>query len=161
MNENLSIIAAVQRKDRAIGKENKLPWHIREDLQRFKRLTLGHAVIMGRKTYESIGKPLPGRLNVVISRNKNYEAEGCTIVTSLAEAIEKAETNKTGEIFVLGGGEIYAQALGLVSKLHLTVVDADIEGDAFFPDYSDFKTVVSEEKHLENNPPYSFVELKR
>ena len=108
-----------------------MPWRIPEDLKRFKALTLGHPVIMGRKTFESIGRPLPGRENIIITRSKNFAAPGCRMAHSLHEAL--AAVNAAGEVFVIGGAEIYALALPAADRLQLTEIDAEVEGDAFFP----------------------------
>jgi len=143
----ISIIAAVG-KNLAIGKDGKLLWHISDDLKRFKRLTTGHAIIMGRKTFKSIGRALPDRTNIVITRNKDFNTDGALIAGSLEEAIEIAEhttpplaplLNRGGdkEIFVIGGGEIYAQALSIADKLYLTLVESNADGDTFFPDWRD------------------------
>lgn len=126
-----SIIVAVAEND-VIGYDNHLLWHISEDLKRFKSLTLGHHIIMGRKTFESIGKPLPGRVSVIISRQENLKIEGCVVVNSLDEAFEVAKNDS--EAFIIGGGEIYKQALPIVDKIYLTRVHAGFAGDTFFPE---------------------------
>jgi dihydrofolate reductase len=110
-----------------------MPWHISEDLKRFKTLTMGHPVVMGRKTFQSIGKPLPGRDNIVITRSHAFAAPGCRVVHSLAGALTAAQG--AAEVFVIGGAEIYALALPLAGRLQLTEVDAAIDGDAYFPNY--------------------------
>ncbi len=136
----ISIIAAIQRKDRGLGFQNKLLFRISDDLKNFKNLTEGNVVIMGRKTFESIGKPLPNRENIVITRNENFKPEGVSVVHSLDEALELALSFKK-EIFIIGGGEIYQQALPRTDRLYLTVIDGDLPADTFFPDYSEFKKV--------------------
>ena len=128
----VTIIAALSR-NRVIGRANRLPWQISDDLKRFKALTLGHPVIMGRKTYESIGRPLPGRDNIVITRSRKFSAPGCRVVHSLEAAL--AESSGVDEVFVIGGEQIYASALPRADRLQLTEVDADIDGDAYFPDF--------------------------
>jgi dihydrofolate reductase len=123
-------------KNREIGHENKLLWHIREDLLNFKKLTMGGHMIMGRKTYESIGRPLPGRTTVIITRNEKYDApEGVILASSLAKALE-VSNNSESKIFICGGGEIYKQALAnrVVDKLHITEVDYEGDADTFFPE---------------------------
>src|SRR4051812_17218378 len=150
----VSMIAALQKKDRAIGKGNNLLWRISDDLKRFKSLTTGHPIIMGRKTFESIGRPLPNRTNIIITRNSDYIQENCIICHSVSEAIEYAQKNNDSEIFIIGGGEIYKEALPHANKLYLTVVDDTQTGDVFFPDYSEFKKVISEENHSESVPSY-------
>ncbi len=130
----LSLIAAVA-ENRCIGHENRLPWHLPEDLKRFREITRGHPVIMGRKTFESIGRPLPQRQNIVISRDPNYSACGVETVTSLEQAIEKASAQNPKEIFVIGGAEIYRLALPYADRLYLTLIHQEVPGDAFFPDW--------------------------
>ncbi|MDQ3076644.1 MAG: dihydrofolate reductase [bacterium] len=158
---HINIIAALQKKDRALGKGNDLLWKISDDLKHFKSLTLTHPIIMGRKTYDSIGKPLPQRANLIITRQSDFVAEGCTIVNSLEQALEKAKEIDQKEIFIIGGAEVFAQSLRFADRLYLTIVDDNQEGDVFFPDYSEFKTVVKEEPHLDETPPYTFIELTR
>lgn len=126
----ISIIVAVA-ENWVIGGNNQLLWHISEDLKRFKSLTSGHSIIMGRKTFESIGRPLPNRKNIVVSRNANLVIDGCIIVNSLNEALEITEGED--EVFVVGGGELYRQALPLAKKMYLTKVHKTFEGDTTFP----------------------------
>jgi dihydrofolate reductase len=126
------LIAALAA-NRVIGRNNALPWRLPADLKRFKALTMGHPVVMGRKTYESIGKPLPGRRNLVITRNRDYKAPGCEVVHSLDEAI--AACRDTQEIFVIGGAELYREALPRAHCLEFTEIQAEFEGDATFPEF--------------------------
>ncbi len=126
----VSLVAALAR-NRVIGAGNRLPWHLPEDLKRFKRLTMGAPVIMGRKTHESIGRPLPGRRNIVVTRQPDASWPGCEVVHSLADAIALA--GDAPEAFVIGGAELYAAALPRADRLHLTLIDADYAGDALFP----------------------------
>lgn len=140
----ISLIAALDRR-RGIGKDNQLPWRLPADLKRFRELTTGHHIITGRKTYESIGKPLPGRTTIIITRNRDYKAEGCFIVHSLNEALELARSRGEQEVFVIGGAEIYAQALPLADRLYLTLVDAGVEADAFFPAFEENEWLLAEE----------------
>ena len=126
----ISIIVAVAHRG-VIGGNNRLLWHISEDLKRFKAITTGHPVVMGRKTYESLGRPLPNRTNVVVTRRSDFQAPGCVVVSSLEAAV--ALFPEKEEVFVIGGGEIYRQAMPLADKLYLTCVEADYEGDVFFP----------------------------
>jgi dihydrofolate reductase len=159
----ISIISAISQ-NRAIGKKNKLLWHIGEDLRRFKALTEGHPVVMGRKTFESLGKALPNRTNIVVTRDKMFEIPGVVIARSLEEAIEVAKKENPpagGEIFIIGGGQIYEQAIKLADKLYLTIVEGEYEADTFFPDYSDFKKVIFEEKRESEGYKYEFLELER
>ncbi len=129
----VSLIVAIGR-NHEIGKGNQLPWHLPADLAFFKRTTSGHTVIMGRKTYESIGRPLPNRRNIIISRNAEYAAEGCEVFTSLETAL--AACRHEDEIFIMGGAQIYEQALALADKLYITQVDTQVAGaDAFFPQW--------------------------
>lgn len=156
----LSIICAVG-KNRAIGHKNKLIWDIPDDLRHFKKITKGHPVIMGQKTFESIGKPLPGRANIVVTYDKNFRADGCHIYYSLAEAI-KAGQDMDKEAFIIGGGSIYQQTISLADKLYLTIVDdSPVDADTFFPDYSEFKNIVREEEREMDGLKYKFVELIR
>lgn len=127
----ISVIAAVASNG-TIGADNCLLWHISEDLRRFKALTSGHPVVMGRKTWESLGRPLPGRHNVVITRNPEYVADGATVVGSLDKALALLKDEQ--EIFIIGGGEIYRQAMEVADRLYITHVDAEYEGDTCFPD---------------------------
>jgi dihydrofolate reductase len=127
----ISLIAAVSENG-VIGVDNKLPWYIPEDLKRFKELTSGKTVIMGRKTYDSIGKPLPNRLNIVVSRNKDLHIDGCLVVDSIVNAIRKAGTDK--DIFIIGGGEIYKKSVRFARRIYLTKVHETVEGDTTFPE---------------------------
>jgi dihydrofolate reductase len=127
-----SLVVAMAR-NRVIGRDNQLPWRLPADLAYFKRVTLGHPIIMGRRTYESIGRPLPGRLNIVVSRNPQFSAPGCTVVPSLAEAWRAA--GDAAEVCVIGGTSIFAEALPAADRIHLTEVDADVPGDTWFPEF--------------------------
>lgn len=161
----ISAIAALGNQ-RQIGKDNDLLWNLPEDLKRFKELTSGKAVIMGRKTWESlpeIVRPLPDRENIILTRDLNYEAPGGTVVHDLDTAITRANEwstkNDRNEVFIIGGANIYTQALPVTEKLYLTLVDSDKDGDVFFPEY---KTQYSEVERLDkngSNPAYSFAEL--
>ena len=158
----ISIIVAHDDK-LGIAKNQQIPWHISEDLKRFKATTLGHPIIMGRKTFASINKPLPGRLNIIITRNKDFKAPpGCFVAHSLKEAISLAREKNNQEIFIIGGGEIYRQALdqNLVNKLYLTHIKGDFNCDVFFPDYSNFNQVISQKKSQDKKHQYTFLELK-
>ncbi len=158
----ISMIAAIASGNRALGKNNELIYHIHEDLQRFKKLTSGHVIIMGRKTFESIGKPLPNRTNIVISRDPSYSAEGIIVVHSLDEALRFAQGKPSNnEVFIIGGGQIYEEAINRADKLYLTVVEGSSDADTFFPDYSDFKRVVFEEAHESDGLKYKFLDLER
>ena len=158
----LTIIAAIA-KNNVLGKNNQLIWHLPADLKRFKKTTSGHCVIMGRKTYESLGKPLPNRTNIVITRDKNFKADGCVIVHSLNEAIKKAK--KDDSPFILGGANIYKQAITLADVLDLTFVHHNFEGDVFFPeiDTSVWKETSRQDfkADAKNKYDYSFVKFER
>jgi len=129
----ISAIVAVAKND-VIGKDNQIPWHLRDDLKFFKRTTLNHHIIMGRKSFESIGRPLPKRTNVIITRDPFYLASGCLIVHSLQEALDLARDNGEEEAFIIGGAQIYELAMPLLHKLYYTEVNALPEGDVHFPD---------------------------
>lgn len=156
----VSIIAAIG-KNRELGKNNKLLWNIPEDLNHFRTITARHAVIMGRKTHESIGRALPNRINIVITRDNNYKSEGCVVCGSINEALEIAKKSGEKEAFIIGGGEIYKRAISLADKLYLTLVEASFDADTFFPDYSEFKKIISEQKHKDENYSYKFLEMER
>lgn len=158
----ISIIAAISKTRRAMGVKNGLLWKIEGDLPRFKRLTTGHPIIMGRKTYESIGRPLPNRTNIVVSRSSTIsETENLIIVNSIEKALEIAKEKDEQEIFIIGGGEIYKQSLPFTDRLYLTLVEDEPEADTFFPDYSEFKKEIEKEDHLESNPPFSYIVLEK
>lgn len=131
----VSMIAALAH-DRVIGLDNKMPWHLPAELQLFKRATLGKPVVMGRSTFESIGRPLPGRLNIVMSRNAAYQAEGVTVVATLDEAVKAA--GDVEELMIIGGATIYQQCLPMANRLYLTHIDLQTKGDTWFPDYTEF-----------------------
>ena len=150
-NPTISAVAAIG-KNRELGKNGKLIWNIAEDMKHFKEITSGHAVIMGRKTYESIGRPLSNRTNIIITRNSDFTAQGCIVVQSIDEAISEAKKYDTQEVFIIGGGEIYKQAINLTNKLYLTIVNESAQADTFFPEYSDFslfekKEICTKSKH--------------
>jgi dihydrofolate reductase len=128
----ISVVAALAN-NRVIGIENRLPWRLPEDLAHFKALTLDHPILMGRKTFESLGRPLPGRTNIVITRNAGYRPDGCLVADTIPAAI--ASCKDADELFFIGGAELYAQAIPLADRLYLTEVDIEAEGDAWFPDY--------------------------
>lgn len=129
----IGIYVAVARNG-VIGNQGGMPWRLSTDLKRFKAITMGKPVVMGRKTWESIGKPLPGRRNIVVTRNRDYPAEGADVVASLPAALDMAQGDQAAEVAVIGGGEIYRQAIDLADTLHVTHVEAELEGDTRFPD---------------------------
>lgn len=141
----LSLIVAMAN-DRVIGIDNTLPWRLSADLKRFKATTMGKPIVMGRKTWDSIGRPLPGRLNIVISRNADYPAEGAAVVTSLEAAIALAGQEASDEIMIMGGANIYEQAMSRVDKMYLTLINLDIKGDAWFPEYDTAQWRVEQEE---------------
>jgi dihydrofolate reductase len=147
----ITLIAAVAENN-ALGKDNQLLWHLPDDFKRFKSVTTGHHIIMGRKTFESFPKPLPNRIHVIITRQKNYQPEGCIVVDSLQKAIAVCPKNE--ETFIIGGGEIYSQSIEIADKLDITKVHHTFDADTFFPeiDSSEWKLAASEfhskdEKH--------------
>ncbi|CAI8181714.1 MAG: Dihydrofolate reductase type 3 [Marinobacterium sp. xm-d-530] len=165
----LALIVA-QGLNRVIGNDNKLPWYLPEDLRYFKEVTMGKPIIMGRKTFESIGKPLPGRLNIVITRDSNWSAEGVKVVSGLGDAIEVGEgqalIDGVEEAVIIGGAQIYAQSLSIVDRLYLTQVEAEPEGDAYFPeiDYSQWQELGRQSFPAGDQPnryPYSFIVYDR
>ena len=158
----VSLIVAMA-KNRVIGKNNSLPWHLPADLKHFKALTMEHHIVMGRKTYESIGKPLPGRTSVVVTRNVKYSMPGVIVANSLKAAI--AACGEDQEIFVIGGAELYRQAIALADRIYLTEIDANMEGDAHFTEL-DFNAWqesarVSHSPDEKNRYPYHFVVYDR
>jgi dihydrofolate reductase len=157
----LSMIVAMS-DNRVIGIENRLPWHIPEDLKRFKKITSGHPIVMGRKTFESIGRPLPGRTNIVVTRNKDYRAEGVFACFSLKEALEFAgRAPGAEEIFVIGGGELFREALPMADRIYLTEVKWPYEGDAYFPTFDEAAYAVKATEKLSDSPPAVLRVLER
>ncbi len=160
------IVAGMGKPNRTIGKENGLLWHVPADMKRFKQLTLGHPVIMGQKTFESIieilGKPLPGRTNIVLTRNTDYSFEGAKVAHSLEEAIEIAQSENPTEIHIGGGGEVYRQILPHVSRLHITWFFDDKEGDTFFPEFEDEFEIKEEfPKQVHDGLEYQWIDYAR
>ena len=163
---SISIVAALSAERRAVGNKDTLLWHLPDDLKRFKEITLGHPIILGRKTFDSIvnmlGKPLPGRVNIVVTRNTEWSYPGVMVVHSLDEAVEKARALDSEEIFIGGGPEIWRLAMPLVDTLYLTLVDDEPGADAFFPEFENEFTEVSKEKPREENGiSYTWVTYKR
>jgi len=158
----VSLIVAMQRNG-VIGRDGDLPWHLPADLKRFKRLTMGHHIIMGRKTFESIGRLLPGRTSVVVTRQSDFAAAGAVVTHSLNDAI--AASSDDEESFIIGGAEIYQQALALVDRIYLTEVDADVAGDARFPNFDRSQwAVVERTEHPadeRNDHPHTFTVLQK
>lgn len=159
----ISLIAAIG-KNRELGKGNSLLWDIPEDMKHFRETTRGHAVIMGRKTFESIGRPLPERTNIIITRDASYLIHDTSVkvVHSLEEALEFGKTIEQEELFIIGGAQIYELAKPYADKLYLTVVDKKFpEADAYFPDYSKFGNIIAEKKSRDENYSYKFLELEK
>jgi dihydrofolate reductase len=159
----ISFIVAMD-KHRVIGKNNQLPWHLPADLKFFKKVTMGHSIIMGRKTHESIGKPLPGRENVIVTRNLNYHSDGCLVLHSVEELLQYAQ-GKQEEVFVIGGAELFKEVFPYTDRLYLTQIDEEFEGDTYFPEFHLNEWILlSQEKGIkdEKNPyDYSFNIYKR
>lgn len=151
----LSIIAALDEEG-GIGVENRMPWHLPGDLSRFKKLTMGHHLILGRKTYQSIGNPLPGRKMIVLSRDTNFTLEGSQVASSLQDGLQLARDDGENEVFVIGGAEIYQLALPIADKMYLTLVYTKSKADVFFPTYDPdvWLTVCQEEFSADQANPY-------
>lgn len=173
MTVKISLIVAMS-ENHVIGRDNQLPWHLPEDLQYFKSVTMGKPLIMGRKTFESIGRPLPGRTNIVITRNSTWTAEGVQVAPDLETALsmgEKACKTNTGdeiemtgnEIMVIGGEQIYRLCMPFAERLYLTRVDAEVEGDAYFPKFemNDWNLVAEKTPKQTQNYPYRFLILEK
>ncbi len=157
----ISMVAAMAH-NRIIGKDNQMPWHLPADFAWFRRCTMGKPVIMGRKTYDSIGRPLPGRMNIVVTRNEDLQIEGVKTVTCLQDALEIVRDVE--EVMIIGGGSFYEHCLPLANKLYLTFIDAEIDGDTQFPDWGeDWKTDHSEHYQADDKNAYNmnFVILNR
>ena len=153
----ISFIVAVTKND-VIGKDGGIPWYLPADLSHFKQTTMGHPIIMGRKTHESIGRTLPGRYNVVITRQKNYlAADGCVIVNSIEEALNLPKVKTDSEVFIIGGAEIYNQTMPLADRIYLTRVHTKVEGDKFFKfDESLWREISREEHQVDDKNKYSY-----
>lgn len=159
-NPRVSIIVAAADNG-AIGKDNKLLWNIPEDMKRFREVTSGHTVIMGRKTYESIGRPLPHRTNIVISGNPELKIEGCIVCNSLEEALKKGKETERDELFILGGSSIYRQSIPYSARLYLTRIKGSYEADSFFPIDHGFEKVLSEEPKDNGTHQFTFTVLEK
>lgn len=160
---HLSLIAAIG-KNRELGYQNKLLFNIPKDMANFKQMTVGHVVIMGRKTFESIGRALPNRTNIVVTRDDKFEVpSGVIKVSSVEKALDEAKEYEENETFVIGGAQIYEQFLPFADKLYLTVVDKEVkDADAFFPEYNkDFKRIISSRTDSDNGHKFTFIELER
>jgi len=155
----LSLIAAMA-SNRVIGDKGDIPWKIPGEQKMFKEITLGHTVIMGRKTYESLGRPLPGRTNIIITRQANYQAPGCAIAPDLAAAIEACGPNEE-EAFICGGGQLYHEALAMADRIYLTVLSREVAGDTCFPEISETEFEITESKMIDGVEPYGFYIYER
>ena len=152
-------LIAAQAKNQVIGKGTEIPWRVKGEQQLFRNITMGGTLIMGRKTYDSIGRPLPGRKTIVVSRNPDLKIDGCNVSASLDAALRDAKT--TGDpIFIAGGGELYKQAMEIADEIHLTTIDTEVDGDVFFPSVPDSFTVI-EEHQYESNINYLYQLLRR
>ncbi len=156
----IAMIAAMAN-DRVIGKDNQMPWHLPEDLKHFKAMTLGKPIVMGRKTFESIGKPLPGRQNIVITRQADYQPQGVDVVGSFEEA--KALVTDVEELVVIGGGQLYAQLIDVADRLYLTHINLNVEGDTHFPDYHHISwSILDQQSHINDQGlEYKFINLQK
>ena len=152
-------------RNRGIGIDNKLPWRLPADLKRFRELTMGHHIIVGRKTYESIGRPLPGRRMIIITHNRNYRTEGCDIAHSIEDAIGLARERGESEVFICGGGEIYAQTIGLADRIYLTLVEANVAAGTLFPEFDwqewSERESIYQPANEKNQYPFTFKSLAR
>ena len=159
----ISLIVAMA-SNRVIGLNNKMPWHLSADLKKFKKITMGSPVLMGRKTHESIGKPLPGRTNIIISRNPEYRQDGCLVFNDIESALKKACTGAE-EIFVIGGSDLYEALLPVADAIYLTVINREFQGDAFFPAINLNEWSEAEREDIKDDPgvafSYSFLKLEK
>ncbi|RFB16869.1 dihydrofolate reductase [Bacillus sp. HNG] len=155
----ISLLLAMD-KNQLIGKDNDLPWRLPADLAYFKRVTMGHPIIMGRKTYDSIGRPLPGRENIIVTRDTSYKAEGCKVIHSIDEIVKMSEETEQ-ELFVIGGAEIFKEILPYSDRLYITVIDEEFEGDTYFPAFDKAEwQVISKEKGIKDEKnPYEYTFL--
>ncbi len=157
---NISLIVAMA-SNRVIGADNKMPWHLPADLNKFKQITLGSPILMGRKTHESIGRVLPGRDNIIISRNPGYQAQGCQVFPSIETALSSFQ--KCQEIFVIGGSSLYESMLDKARMIYLTEIHAEFSGDTYFPELDENNWIEVERKHIDHDPDvdfsYSFIKL--
>ncbi len=159
MHNHLKISAIVAMAENGvIGKNNQIPWHLPVDLKHFKTLTTGHTIVMGRKTHESIGKPLPQRTNIVLTRQKDFQAPGCIVLPTIIATLEWANANQNQEIFIIGGAEIYQQWLPFIRKMYLTIVNAQIMGDTYFPTFDRrlWQEVERQDLLADDNNMYNF-----
>jgi len=161
MKKSLTLIAAMG-KNRAIGLDGRMPWHLPAELQHFKKATMGKAIVMGRKTWQAIGRPLPGRQNIVVSRNPEFHAEGVDLASSLDDAVAMSESD---EVMIIGGGQLYALALPSASRMVLTLIDIEPEADTWFPEWDEKEWSLTSERGFpvddKNKLAYRIIELRR
>lgn len=149
----ISLIAAMG-KNRVIGKNNQMMWYLPKEFKYFKDTTIGHCIVTGRKNFEATGRALPGRTNIIVTRNHDYKAEGCLVVNSIESAIEYAKNNGETELFICGGGQIYRDSIPFADRIYLTYVDFEVEGDVYFPEFDEsiyHKKLITELDKSENN----------
>jgi dihydrofolate reductase len=162
-NMKISLIVSMAN-NRVIGLNNKMPWHLSADLKKFKKITMGSPILMGRKTHESIGKPLPGRTNIIISRNLDYRQDGCLVFNDLETALKKA-CESAEEVFVIGGADVYEAILPIADTIYLTIINREFQGDAFFPEIDLHDWLEAARQDIEDDPDvafsYSFLKLER
>ena len=157
----VSLIVAMS-ENRVIGRENQMPWHLPDELKYFKQVTMGKPLVMGRNTFESIGKPLPGRPNIVVTRNPDYDADGVSVVSCIEDALELAEQlterDANAEVMIIGGAQVFAMTLPLADRLYLTEVHATINGDVFFPEFprDQWRLVARDEHAIDARNPYAY-----
>lgn len=157
-NEPIVGLIVAYTNNRVIGNKGQIPWRIKGEQRRFRELTTGNVVIMGRRSYDEIGRPLPNRFTIVVSKTAKYEAENCVTVGSLSEAIEYARANRPGEnIYLSGGAGIYKDGLQLADKLFITEVDTELEGDTFFPEFDESKYTKTIDEHVDGEIPFTYV----
>jgi len=154
---HISQIAAMAR-NRVIGRDNRLPWHMPDDLAWFFRITRGHHIIMGRRNYEANGRALPGRTNIVITRNRDYRAPDCVVAHTVEEALDYARRRGEEEVFIVGGGEIYAATLSLTDRVYLTIIDTEVEGDTSYPvlDPQEWEEISRDPRKADDRNPYNY-----
>ena len=161
MKKSLTLIAAMG-KNRAIGLDGRMPWHLPAELQHFKKATMGKAIVMGRKTWQAIGRPLPGRQNIVVSRNPGFHADGVDLAMSLDDAVAMSESD---EVMIIGGGQLYALALPMANRMVLTLIDIEPEADTWFPEWDEKEWSLTSERVFpvddENKLAYRIIELRR
>jgi dihydrofolate reductase len=153
------IIIAAMAANRVIGNKNAIPWSLPEDLRQFKAKTLGHTLIMGRKTFESLGRPLKGRHNIVLSRRPDLQLAGCTVVSDLNQALSLCKDQE--KVFIIGGGEIFTLGLAVADTLILTLLEREVEGDTFFPDFSNQGFVETKREYYRENEPFTVITYRR